>query len=205
MLLTQGVRKQQWQQQQQQQQQQQLNQAAANIVVFLTEPLLCYRYHAPKRTYELMAAFDASHMSVHSSSSIKPRDEQQQQQELQQKGSRASSSATAAAATTADKQQSKRPCNNSAAAQQLPGSADIFTIVIVNQVQEKVFFKVRSSTTFKKVFVLYERRMGAPVRHDGWLYYRFLYNGHRLFHEWTPSDVGMVDGDSIDAMHPQGG
>jgi hypothetical protein len=39
--------------------------AAAATVLLLTAPVSCCRYRAPKRTYELMAAFGATHRSIH--------------------------------------------------------------------------------------------------------------------------------------------
>jgi hypothetical protein len=124
-----------------------------------------------------MAAFDASRLSIHNSSSSS-QDQQQQQQ------------------------QSKRPCNNRAAPQS-PGSAARLTIVVKNQLDEEVHFKILGSTTFDKVFAAYEQRMlaGQPAGDEP--LYHFLFDGHRLNPSSTPRDVRMVDGDVIDALPVQ--
>jgi hypothetical protein len=126
--------------------------------------------------HELMAAFDASRLSIHNSS-ISSQEQQQQQQ-----------------------QQSKRPCNNNSAAPQSPGSAAPLTIVVKNQLDEEVHFKILGSTTFDKVFAAYEQRMlaGQPAGDEP--AYHFLFDGHRLNPSCTPRDVRMVDGDVIDAL-----
>jgi small ubiquitin-related modifier len=136
-----------------------------------------------------MAAFDASRLSIHNSSSSSNAQDQQQQQQQQQQ----------------NQQHSKRPCNNSAAAatQQLPGSAEVLTIVVENHMRAQVLFKMRSSATLGKVFAAYEQRMRAAHPGDEPPHYYFLFDGQRVFSNDTPAALGMEDGDTIDAMLEQ--
>jgi small ubiquitin-related modifier len=128
-----------------------------------------------------MAAFDASRLSIHNSSS----NAQDQQQQNQQQ------------------QQSKRPCNNSAAAQQSPGSAAMLTIELRNILGDWVLFKVRGSTKFWRVFAAYKQRMLAAHPGVEPNDYIFIFEGRRLSSDETPSDVGMEDRDIIDVMLEQ--
>jgi small ubiquitin-related modifier len=58
-----------------------------------------------------------------------------------------------------------------------------------------VYFKVKKTTTFKKIFEAYLQRVGkAPGS------VRFMFDGQRVQAESTPDSLGMEDEDTIDAM-----
>jgi hypothetical protein len=63
-----------------------------------------------------------------------------------------------------------------------------------------VFFKVKKTTAFKKIFDAYLQRVGkAP----GSL--RFMFDGARVQETATPAELGMEDEDTIDAAAEQTG
>ncbi len=63
-----------------------------------------------------------------------------------------------------------------------------------------VFFKVKKTTAFKKIFDAYLQRVGkAP----GSL--RFMFDGARVQDNQTPAELGMEDEDTIDAAAEQTG
>lgn len=65
----------------------------------------------------------------------------------------------------------------------------------------EVFFKIKRSTTFRKLIDAYCKRQGADEQHIA-----FLYDGSRLRPDQTPDALEMEDGDEIDAMvHQTGG
>ena len=63
-----------------------------------------------------------------------------------------------------------------------------------------MFFKVKKSTKFEKIFQAYADRVGKP---SGSI--RFVFDGNRLNNDQTPADLGMEDNDHIDAMVQQTG
>lgn len=63
-----------------------------------------------------------------------------------------------------------------------------------------MFFKVKKTTAFKKIFDAYLQRVGkAP----GSL--RFMFDGARVQDTATPAELGMEDEDTIDAAAEQTG
>jgi hypothetical protein len=135
-----------------------------------------------------MAAFDATHVSIHSIIDAQDQQQQQQQQNQQQ-----------------NQQQGTRTCNNSAAAAaQLPGSAAELTIVIQNQMLQEERFKVFGSTTLREVFFMYKQRMLA-AQPGNEPRYRFLFDGEYLKPDSTPNDYNMVEGDIIHVVLEQHG
>jgi hypothetical protein len=65
---------------------------------------------------------------------------------------------------------------------------------------DAVFFKVKKTTAFKKIFDAYLQRVGkAP----GSL--RFMFDGARVQDTATPAELGMEDEDTIDAAAEQTG
>lgn len=63
-----------------------------------------------------------------------------------------------------------------------------------------VFFKVKKTTSFKKLMDAYCKRTGVDPASV-----RFLFDGVRLQPDETPLDVGIEDEDEIDAMVQQVG
>jgi small ubiquitin-related modifier len=115
-----------------------------------------------------MAAFDASHTSIHNSS----RDQQQQQMG------------------------SKRHCFAKAKAK--PGPSRFVRFVVRNQMGRDMEFNMRDDTRMKKLFAAYRDK----TQLDG---YKLIFDGRRLFPEDTPRDIGLEDGDIVDAILEQRG
>ena len=65
---------------------------------------------------------------------------------------------------------------------------------------KEVVFKLKMGTALKKLMEAYCQREGLPF--DG---VRFLYDGERLLPTQTPAELGMEDGDEIDALVEQTG
>lgn len=70
------------------------------------------------------------------------------------------------------------------------------TIRVINNGHE-LFFKVKPTTQFQKIFDAYQQRTGTTAR--------YLYNGVRVGPQDTPKELDMEDGDVIDAMVEQTG
>jgi small ubiquitin-related modifier len=112
-----------------------------------------------------MAAFDASHTSIHNSS----RDQQQQPD-------------------------SKRHC--SAKTKQSPSK--FIRILVMNAMGEEEAFTMRDDMRFAELFPAYAERRGIPT--DG---LRLVFDGWRSEPEETFRDLGMEDGDIVDAFMEQ--
>lgn len=64
----------------------------------------------------------------------------------------------------------------------------------------EVYFKIKKKTKLEKLMQAYCNRLGQHM--DA---VRFLYDGERVKPEKTPLDMGIEDGDVIDAMVQQTG
>lgn len=65
----------------------------------------------------------------------------------------------------------------------------------------EVFFKVKPTTPFSKIFSAYCKKIGTDTADI-----RFLFEGARVSPDQTPADLDMSDEDCIDAMvHQVGG
>ncbi len=73
-------------------------------------------------------------------------------------------------------------------------------IKVVNAEGNEVFFKIKRSTTMKKLMDAYCKKNGMTRNQV-----RFLYDGKPLEEEKTPDDYEMDDDDVIDAMVEQVG
>ncbi|GJP33338.1 hypothetical protein CLOM_g17882 [Closterium sp. NIES-68] len=72
---------------------------------------------------------------------------------------------------------------------------------VKSQDGQEVFFKIRSTSTFKKLMQTYCDRQSIDMNAIA-----FLFDGRRLRPDQSPSDLEMEDGDEIDAMlHQTGG
>jgi small ubiquitin-related modifier len=74
------------------------------------------------------------------------------------------------------------------------------SIKIKDQNGTEVFFKVRASTKFMKIFNAYAKRLGGPMED-----YRFLFDGQRVNQEQCPFDLQMEDEDVVDCFVQQTG
>lgn len=68
-------------------------------------------------------------------------------------------------------------------------------IKVMAQDGTEVFFKMRPTTPFKKLFDAYCNRQGLPRSAVHW-----LFDGGRIQEDETPSDLEMEDGDTVDAV-----
>lgn len=66
---------------------------------------------------------------------------------------------------------------------------------VVGQDGTSIFFKIKKHTSLKRLIDAYCQRQGVSV---GAI--RFLFDGRRIQPDQTPKDLGMEDGDIIDAM-----
>ncbi|SBS84641.1 small ubiquitin-related modifier, putative [Plasmodium ovale wallikeri] len=64
----------------------------------------------------------------------------------------------------------------------------------------EVFFKIKRKTKLEKLMEVYCNRLGQSMEAV-----RFLYDGDRIHGENTPDQLGIEDGDVIDAMVQQTG
>jgi len=71
---------------------------------------------------------------------------------------------------------------------------------VVGQDGSEVFFKIKKHTPLRKLIDAYCSRQGQSTSTI-----RFLYDGRRIQPDSTPKDLGMEDGDIIDAMLQQTG
>eukprot|EP01071_Lankesteria_metandrocarpae_P008880 Lankesteria_metandrocarpae@DN5080_c0_g1_i2.p3 len=62
----------------------------------------------------------------------------------------------------------------------------------------EVYFKIKRKTKLEKLMVAYCNRLGQAVESV-----RFLYDGERIKGNLSPEDLGMEDGEIIDAMVQQ--
>jgi small ubiquitin-related modifier len=63
---------------------------------------------------------------------------------------------------------------------------------------EEVYFKVRRSTKMRKLFTAFCKKSNTDVASM-----RFFYQGERIQEDQTPDDLGLHDGDKIDAFFRQ--
>jgi small ubiquitin-related modifier len=124
-----------------------------------------------------MAAFDASHLSIHSSSQSRFQQQEQQQQ------------------TAPDH---KRPCNNSVSAQQPAGSPNTLKLIFQDMNGGEVHMKVRDTMPLERAMAAYAQHKHAEL--EG---YRFLFDCRRIMPYWTARDLGLEDGDTVDVMFEQ--
>mmetsp|Transcript_1100 Transcript_1100/g.1531 ORF Transcript_1100/g.1531 Transcript_1100/m.1531 type:complete len:93 (-) Transcript_1100:208-486(-) len=81
-----------------------------------------------------------------------------------------------------------------------PENPEHLNLKVKSQDGNEVFFKVKKTTTFKRVMEAYCGKVGADMGAV-----RFLFDGNRISPEQTPADLGMEDEDEIDAMVQQTG
>jgi hypothetical protein len=127
-----------------------------------------------------MAAFDASHLSIHSSSQSPFQQQEQQQQE-----------------TAPDR---KRLCNNSVSAQQPAGSPRKLTLIFLNTAGEEVHLKMQDTTPLGRAMAVYAQKMHVELAE-----YRFVFYGTRIMHTDTARDLGMEEGDIVHVVVEQRG
>lgn len=77
---------------------------------------------------------------------------------------------------------------------------DKISISVVNQSGQEVFFKVRTTTLFKKIFEAYCQKLSIPTQSI-----RFLFDGSRINPEDSPESLNMEDNDVVDALLEQTG
>ncbi len=73
-------------------------------------------------------------------------------------------------------------------------------IKVVNADGAEVFFKIKPSTTLKKLMEAFCQRLGLQFTSV-----RFSFDGNRISPEHTAAQLGMEEGDVIDAMVEQTG
>ncbi|KAI8538070.1 hypothetical protein RHMOL_Rhmol09G0073100 [Rhododendron molle] len=72
---------------------------------------------------------------------------------------------------------------------------------VKSQEGNEVFFRIKNNTQLKKLMTAYCERQSLDAKAIV-----FLFDGHRIKAEQTPEQLGMEDGDEIDAMlHQTGG
>lgn len=72
---------------------------------------------------------------------------------------------------------------------------DHINLKVVGQDGAEVFFKIKKHTSLKRLIDAYCQRQGVSSTAI-----RFLFDGRRIQPDQTPKDLGMEDGDIIDAM-----
>ena len=77
---------------------------------------------------------------------------------------------------------------------------EVVGLKVVSQDGSEVYFKIKKHTMLKKLVDAYCTRQGVSPSSI-----RFLYDGRRIQPDQTPKDLGMEDGDIIDAMLQQTG
>jgi small ubiquitin-related modifier len=73
-------------------------------------------------------------------------------------------------------------------------------IIIRDQLENEVFFKLRCSTRLGKVFDAYAQKTGVCINT-----LKFIFDGKRTHSEMTPGELEMEDGDSMDVTIEQYG
>ncbi|WIA33681.1 hypothetical protein OEZ86_006800 [Tetradesmus obliquus] len=135
------------------------------------------RFRGPKRTRDLMAAFDALHDSIHNSSPVKQQQQQQQQQQ---------------------QPKSKRSRTSSAAAAQ-PKEPRSLCISVKNMRGQEVVFRVKENTCMERVFDAFVRALQIEE------FQRYTFEGRRIFGYETPRELGLQEVDIVDALLEQHG
>jgi len=77
---------------------------------------------------------------------------------------------------------------------------DHIGIKVVGQNGQEVYFKIKKTTKFSKVFDVWARRQATSTTS-----LRFLYDGNRIRETDTPMDIGVEDGDIVDVVLQQTG
>jgi small ubiquitin-related modifier len=80
------------------------------------------------------------------------------------------------------------------------GDNETLQLKVKNSEGKETVFKLKKQTALRKMMDAYCQREGLPS--DG---VRFLFEGERLNREHTPDNLGMEDGDVIDALIEQTG
>mmetsp|Transcript_13915 Transcript_13915/g.30053 ORF Transcript_13915/g.30053 Transcript_13915/m.30053 type:complete len:98 (-) Transcript_13915:352-645(-) len=74
------------------------------------------------------------------------------------------------------------------------------SIAVRDQAGTEVFFKVKPQTKFQKVFEAYCQKKAVDINSI-----RFVYDGVRISKDSSPVELGMEDGDVVDAVVEQVG
>ncbi|CEL97803.1 unnamed protein product [Vitrella brassicaformis CCMP3155] len=80
------------------------------------------------------------------------------------------------------------------------GQPQHINLKVKSQDGKEVFFKVKKWTKFEKLMNAYHQKLALAPNSV-----RFLFDGDRIAKESTPDDLGMEDGDVIDAVAEQQG
>eukprot|EP00198_Chlamydomonas_reinhardtii_P008614 XP_001697951.1 ubiquitin-like protein [Chlamydomonas reinhardtii] len=72
--------------------------------------------------------------------------------------------------------------------------------ISIKSTDGEVNFKIKKSTRMGKVFSAFAQKKGVATNH-----YRFVFDGNRVGEDVTAAEVGLEDGDSIDAFVEQEG
>mmetsp|Transcript_14836 Transcript_14836/g.58197 ORF Transcript_14836/g.58197 Transcript_14836/m.58197 type:complete len:90 (+) Transcript_14836:153-422(+) len=81
-----------------------------------------------------------------------------------------------------------------------PKVGEAIQVRVNSQQGEPLVFKIKQTTTFKKLMEAYCQRRGQSLSSV-----RFVFNGEQINGNQTPMDVGMEDEDVIDVMLEQVG
>eukprot|EP00389_Voromonas_pontica_P016946 GDKH01026528.1.p1 GENE.GDKH01026528.1~~GDKH01026528.1.p1 ORF type:complete len:90 (+),score=33.97 GDKH01026528.1:133-402(+) len=84
------------------------------------------------------------------------------------------------------------------AEEQNKGDGDHLNLKVKSADGQEVHFRIKRSTRLEKLMQAYCQRLGQSF--DA---VRFMFDGDRLDKAATPTEVGLEDGDVIDAMLPQ--
>ena len=82
-----------------------------------------------------------------------------------------------------------------------PKVSEVIAIRVVDQEEQEVLFKIKRSTTLKKMIDAYCERKGLTNRSE----IRFSFRGERIRDTNTPLELEMEDGDTIDVLLQQVG
>ena len=80
-----------------------------------------------------------------------------------------------------------------------PKVSEIIQIRVVDQEDQEVLFKIKKSTSLKKMMDAYCSRKGITDRNA----IRFSFKGNRIREENTPKELEMEDDDTIDVLLQQ--
>lgn len=81
-----------------------------------------------------------------------------------------------------------------------PKDEEPINLKVAMQDGNEIFFKCKPTTPLQKLMNAFCQRQGVNTASV-----RFLFDGTRLLPTQTPQDLGMEDGDAIDAMIEQKG
>eukprot|EP00244_Chara_vulgaris_P011647 TRINITY_DN5873_c0_g1_i2.p1 TRINITY_DN5873_c0_g1~~TRINITY_DN5873_c0_g1_i2.p1 ORF type:complete len:102 (-),score=28.90 TRINITY_DN5873_c0_g1_i2:144-449(-) len=82
-----------------------------------------------------------------------------------------------------------------------PSEGNHLNLKVKGQDGNEVFFRIKKTTTLKKLMTAYCERQSVDMNSIA-----FLFDGRRLQADQTPEELSMEDGDEIDAMlHQTGG